>query len=127
MVVVVAAVIERDDAFLITLRQSGTHLAGQWEFPGGKVHPHETHSEALRRELFEELDIVGEIGELLHTVKHSYPEKTVELYFYRCGCDGEPKPMMGQQMQWAPRERLTSLPFPEADRDLLRLLVHSRL
>jgi 8-oxo-dGTP diphosphatase len=122
---VVAAVIERDDAFLVTLRQSGTHLEGHWEFPGGKVHPHETHGEALRRELFEELDIVADVGELLHTVTHAYPDKTVELYFYRCSFDGVAKPMMGQGMQWVARERLASLPFPEADRDLLARLVHS--
>jgi 8-oxo-dGTP pyrophosphatase MutT (NUDIX family) len=61
-VVVVAAVIERDGAFLLTLRPEGTHLAGRWEFPGGKVHVSETHAEALRRELFEELDIVAEVG-----------------------------------------------------------------
>jgi 8-oxo-dGTP diphosphatase len=118
-------VIERDDAFLVTLRQSGTHLEGHWEFPGGKVQPHETHAEALRRELFEELDIVAEVGELVHTVRHQYPETTVELFFYRCDFKGEPKPMMGQDMQWAPRERLSSLPFPEADRELLARLVHS--
>ena len=121
-VVVVAAVIEQDDAFLLTLRPGGTHLAGHWEFPGGKVHPSETHAEALRRELFEELDIVGHVGELVHTITHAYPEKTVELFFYRCGFAGEPKPMMGQQMRWVPREELGALPFPDADRALISVL-----
>jgi 8-oxo-dGTP diphosphatase len=115
-------VIERDGAFLVTLRQSGTHLEGHWEFPGGKVHAHETHAEALRRELFEELDIVADVGELVHSVTHAYPEKTVTLFFYRCAFDGAPKPMMGQQMQWVARGRLTELPFPEADRGLLATL-----
>ena len=99
-IVVVAAIIERDDAFLVTLSPDGTHLAGHWEFPGGKVHDSETHVEALRREMFEELDAVVEVGELVHTVTHAYPEKTVQLFFYRCGLLGEPKPMIGQQMQW---------------------------
>jgi len=121
-IAVVAAVVERDNAFLLTLRLDGTHLAGHWEFPGGKVHNHESHTEALRRELFEELDIVGEVGELVHTVTHAYPEKAVELFFYRCQFKGEPKPMMGQQMRWVPREELTRLPFPDGDRDLIRLL-----
>jgi 8-oxo-dGTP diphosphatase len=121
-IVVVAAVIERDGSFLLTLRPDGTHLAGHWEFPGGKVHDHESHAEALRRELFEELDIVGEVGALAHTVTHEYPEKTVELFFYRSAFEGEPKPMMGQQMRWVPREELTRLPFPEADRQLIALL-----
>jgi 8-oxo-dGTP diphosphatase len=121
--VVVAAVIEQDAAFLLTLRPDGTHLAGHWEFPGGKVHPSETHAEALRREIYEELDAVADVGELVHTVTHAYPEKTVELFFYRCRLSGVPKPMIGQQMRWVPRVELASLPFPAADRDLISQLV----
>jgi 8-oxo-dGTP diphosphatase len=122
-VVVVAAVIERDDTFLLTLRPAGTHLAGYWEFPGGKVHSSETHAEALRREIFEELDAVAHVGDLVHTVTHAYPEKSVELFFYRCDLMGEPKPMMGQQMRWVSRADLAGLPFPEADRDLIARLI----
>ena len=121
-IVVVAAIIEQDDAFLLTLRPDGTHLAGHWEFPGGKVDAHETHSEALRREVFEELDAAVEVGELAHTVTHAYPEKTVQLFFYRCQLRGEPKPMLGQQMRWVPRQQLSLLPFPDADRELINLL-----
>ncbi len=122
-VVVVAAVIERDDAFLLTLRPDGTHLAGHWEFPGGKVHHSETHVEALRREIYEELDAVAQVGELVHTVTHAYPEETVELFFYRCEIAGEPKPMMGQGMRWVSRAELAALSFPEADRDLISQLI----
>ena len=121
-VVVVAAIVERDDAFLLTLRPDGTHLAGHWEFPGGKVDLHENHAEALRREVFEELDAVVDVGELAHTVTHAYPDKTVQLFFYRCALRGEPKPMMGQQMRWVHRRELAQLPFPEADRELISLL-----
>ena len=121
-IVVVAAIIERDGTFLVTLRPDGTHLAGHWEFPGGKVHHSETHVEALRREVFEELDCVVEVGELAHSVTHAYPEKTVQLFFYRCALKGEPKPIVGQQMQWVEKSELSQLPFPEADRDLIKLL-----
>ena len=121
-IVVVAAIIERDGRFLVTLRPDGTHLAGHWEFPGGKVHHSETHVEALRREVFEELDCVVEVGELAHTVTHAYPEKTVQLFFYRCALEGEPKPIVGQEMQWVGKGELSQLPFPEADRDLIKLL-----
>ena len=121
-IVVVAAVIERDGSFLLTLRPDGTHLAGHWEFPGGKVHHSETHTEALRREIFEELDAIAHVGEIVHTDTHTYPEKTVELFFYRCELEGEPKPMLGQQMRWVDRAELSSLAFPEADRDLITLL-----
>ena len=126
MITVVAAVIERDDAFLLTLRPDGTHLSGHWEFPGGKVDHSETHVEALRREIFEELDAVAEVGELVHSVMHAYPEKTVELFFYRCELKGEAKPMLGQEMRWVPRHELASLPFPDADRDLITHLVERR-
>ena len=121
-IVVVAAVIEQDDAFLLTLRPDGTHLEGHWEFPGGKVHPSETHAEALRRELYEELDIVATVGACIHRVTHAYPEKTVELHFYGCTFAGEPKPMIGQEMRWVRRDELAGLPFPEADRDLIAIL-----
>jgi len=125
-IVVVAAVIERDGSFLLTLRPDGTHLAGHWEFPGGKVHHSETHVEALRREIFEELDAIAHVGEIVHTVTHAYPEKTVELFFYRCDLEGEPKPMIGQEMRWATRAELAALPFPEADRDLISHLIERR-
>ncbi len=121
-IVVVAAIIERNGRFLVTLRPDGTHLAGHWEFPGGKVDAHETHVEALRREVFEELDCVVDVGELTHTVNHTYPEKTVQLFFYRCGLSGEPKPMLGQGMRWVAKSELAQLPFPEADRDVITLL-----
>jgi 8-oxo-dGTP diphosphatase len=121
-IVVVAAVLERDDRFLVTLRPAGTHLAGHWEFPGGKCMPSETHAEALRRELYEELDIVGIVHDCMHTVTHTYPERSVELHFYRCDFDGEPKPMMGQGMRWVSRDELGALRFPEADADLVALL-----
>jgi mutator protein MutT len=98
-------------------------MARTWEFPGGKVHQSETHTEALRREIFEELDAVATVGEMVHTVVHSYTEKTVELFFYRCDLAGEPKPMMGQDMKWVARSELASLPFPDADRDLISQLI----
>lgn len=120
--VVVAAVIERDDHFLLTLRPGGTHLAGHWEFPGGKCLPHETHAEALRRELHEELDIAGVVGERIWDVTHHYPDRTVELHFYQCAFEGTPKPMLGQEMQWVARSALTHLRFPPADAALIRRL-----
>ena len=120
--VVVAAVIERDGCFLLTLRPAGTHLADYWEFPGGKCEPHETHAEALRRELREELDIVAEVGALEFVATHAYPERTVALHFYRCTFVGEPRAMIGQEMRWVARANLATLPFPDADLDLIARL-----
>ena len=122
LVVVVAAVIERADRVLVTERQPGTHLSGFWEFPGGKIEPGETHVECLEREMREELGVVSEVGPELLATRFEYPDRTVELHFRRCVLRGEPTPMLGQRMEWVPRDQLHALPFPPADRELIDLL-----
>lgn len=119
---VVAAVIEEDDRFLVTLRQKGVHLEGMWEFPGGKIHDGETHAQALRREMLEELDTDVDVHELVFHTTHAYPERTIALYFYRCVLRGTPRPLLGQQMRWVDRAELPSLGFPPADEELITKL-----
>ena len=121
-IVVTAAVIERDDAFLVTRRQRGVHLEGYWEFPGGKCEPGESLAECHGRELREELAVHVVIGEEILTTTHVYPERSVELHFLRCELRGEPVPQQGQAMQWVARENLTTLEFPPADEELIRIL-----
>ncbi|MBI3047548.1 MAG: (deoxy)nucleoside triphosphate pyrophosphohydrolase [Acidobacteria bacterium] len=125
MTVVVAAVIEEDHHILVTRRQPGVHLAGMWEFPGGKIDPEESHSAALRRELREELGVDADVGELVYETTHAYPDVTVELYFYRCRLIGHPRPLLGQEMRWVPRAELPTLGFPPADKELIDRLVQS--
>jgi mutator protein MutT len=124
-VIVVAAVIETDERFLVTRRQPGVHLAGLWEFPGGKIDPDEPHAAALRRELEEELDVEVEVGECVYRTVHAYDDRTVELHFYRCVLKGEPRPLLGQEMRWVPRSELASLGFPPADAELIERLTRS--
>jgi len=71
LVHVVAAVIQRESRYLITRRNEGTHLAGLWEFPGGKVGAAEAPEAALRRELREELGVDAAVGDLMETVTWS--------------------------------------------------------
>ena len=123
--IVVAAVIEANQRFLVTRRQEGVHLAGMWEFPGGKIDPNEGHAAALRRELREELDVDVEVGERVFHTLHAYDDRTVELYFYRCSLKGAPRPLLGQQMRWVSRGELRSLGFPPADTELINLLTES--
>ena len=123
--IVVAAVIEEDDRFLLTRRQPGVHLAGMWEFPGGKIDPAETHAAALEREMREELDTGVTVAELVFHATHEYPDRTIALYFYRCTLVGTPRPLLGQEMRWVPRNELASLGFPPADEALITLLLES--
>lgn len=123
--IVVAAVIEANERFLVTRRQAGVHLAGMWEFPGGKIDLDEPHASALRRELKEELDVEADVGERVYHTVHAYDDRTVELHFYRCALKGEPRPLLGQQMRWVPRAELRSLGFPPADAELIEMLTKS--
>lgn len=122
MIVVTAAVIEREGRFLMTRRLKGTHLAGAWEFPGGKCDPGESLTACLARELREELGVGADIGREIFTVDHTYPERTVRLHFFEAVIHDEPRPLLGQEMRWVAREELRLLELPEADRGLVELL-----
>jgi mutator protein MutT len=118
-IVVTAAIIERDGAFLVTRRPLGVHLEGLWEFPGGKCEPGESQEGCLRREIQEELDTDVRVSEEIFGVTHSYDDRTVELHFLRCEMLGEPRPLLGQEMKWVAREALDQLSFPPADAELI--------
>ena len=125
-IVVTAAVVEREGAFLLTRRLDGTHLAGQWEFPGGKVHAGETLQESLAREIREELDAEIAVGDEILATVHDYPERSIELRFFRCTLRSEPKPILGQEMRWVPLGELASIRLPPADDELVRLLIEGQ-
>ena len=117
------AVVEHDGRFLIGQRPEGVPLAGLWEFPGGKVAPGESHQEALRREMQEELDTDVAVHSLVSTAAHAYDDRHVTLHFYRCELAGSPRPLLGQEMRWVPRAELPALGFPPADEELIAKLV----
>lgn len=119
---VAAAIIEDQGRYFVTRRQKGTHLAGLWEFPGGKSEPGESLADCLRRELREELGAEVVIGDEIFAVTHHYADRSVELHFLSCRFLNAPVPLLGQEMQWVPRERLRSLKFPPADDELVALL-----
>jgi 8-oxo-dGTP diphosphatase len=125
-IVVTAAVIERDGTFLVTRRQKGVHLEGYWEFPGGKCDAGEPLAACLARELREELDAAARIGDEIFTTTHAYPERRVELHFFRCELENEPRPQLGQEMRWVAREELAALEFPPADAELIQWLGQRR-
>ena len=108
-IVVAAAVIERDGQFLVTRRQEGVHLAGFWEFPGGKCEAGESLADCLAREIREELAVSATVGETVLSTSHDYPDRRIVLHFLRCRISGEPHPQQGQEMRWVTRDELRAL------------------
>ncbi len=113
---VAAAVIEHQGRYLITCREAGVHLAGYWEFPGGKREADETFEACARREVFEELGIELTTPRPLTITRYEYPDKSVELHFFRCSLShGDPRPLGCVDFRWVRPEELAEYSFPPAD------------
>ena len=125
VVEVSAGLVFRAGQLLITQRPAGSHLAGLWEFPGGKREPGESFEECLRRELQEELGVDVRVHEEIERITHDYPEKSVHLRFYRCTlteAGDEPRAIGCQAVAWVTRKTLGNYAFPAADARLLAML-----
>ncbi len=118
-VVVAAAVILEGGRVLLTQRKAGTHLAGAWEFPGGKVEAGEDPREALRRELREEVGLETRVGEIVDVTFHRYEDadKAVLLLFFEATREAgsEPRALDVAAFRWARAGELRTEDFPPAD------------
>ena len=122
---VVAAVIEHANRFLVTRRQDGVHLAGHWEFPGGKVAAGETHAAALRREIIEELDADVVVHDLVLETTHTIPSgrsrcSSIAAICWERRSRCSARRWSGFRVRSCPR-----WPFPPADDELIRMLTAS--
>jgi 8-oxo-dGTP diphosphatase len=123
-ITVVAAVI-RDAVgrILLTRRPAGVHMAGLWEFPGGKLLEGEAPAAALERELDEELGVTVLVGEPITFAVHEEPRLRILLLFYSAGItDGKPTPREGQEIEWVAPAELRRYPTPPADAALVEML-----
>lgn len=122
---VVAAVVVHDGKILCMQRGASSYpyTAFHWEFPGGKIEPHETPQEALRRELQEEMDYAVEILELIGDVQHTYPDFALRLRAYHCSAttkDFHRKEHLAHC--WLSPKELEQLDWCAADYPLIELI-----
>ncbi|VUD40315.1 8-oxo-dGTP diphosphatase [Thalassocella blandensis] len=121
--VAVGVVLNEASQVCVTKRKAGQHLAGFWEFPGGKVEAGESVIEALGRELKEEIGIGFSKAEPLIEIRHSYPDKDVFLDVHVIGgIEGDAIGREGQQLKWLDLTALTAVEFPEANIPILRAI-----
>ncbi|MGE3756528.1 MAG: (deoxy)nucleoside triphosphate pyrophosphohydrolase [Pseudobdellovibrionaceae bacterium] len=117
---VVAGFLRKEGKLLVGQRPETHSLAGQWEFPGGKIESGEPPEIALQRELREELGIEAEIGDLKIACTHSYGEINILILFYEVRYwKGEPKAQHHLQLDWINPEELNTRAIPEANKKIL--------
>ena len=121
--VVAAALFDARRRVLIAERPAGKHMAGWWEFPGGKVGAGESDTAALARELHEELGIEARPEAQIMTLTHDYPDRIVDLVLWRASLvSGEPRGLDGQQLKWVDCQELGNERLLEADRPFIAAL-----
>jgi 8-oxo-dGTP diphosphatase len=121
--VVAGAVTRADGRILIAQRPPGKHLAGGWEFPGGKLESGEARAAGLARELREELDITIRDPRPLVRVRHIYPygEVLIDMWVVT-RYQGEPQGLDGQALRWITQDELATANLLPADRPIVRAL-----
>ena len=121
---VVAGVLNDDRGrVLICQRPPGKHMAGSWEFPGGKLDAGESRFEALTRELREELGLVLEQARPLIRYRHAYPDRRIDLDVWQVErFTGEPRGLEGQALDWVATNALDAASLLPADRPIINAL-----
>ena len=114
--VIVGIVTDASGRVLIGQRPEGKHMAGSWEFPGGKLESGELPFDGLKRELMEELGIHVASAEPFLEQSHRYPDREVRLDVWWVEMfEGDARPLEGQVLRWVGPTELESVPLLPAD------------
>lgn len=123
VVEVAVGVIQKGNKIYISKRADELHQGGKWEFPGGKREQGETISQALTRELKEEIGIQVISQKALLVIEHDYGDKKVRLDVRLVdGFDGEARQQEGQQAKWVAIDELDQYEFPKANVEIITFL-----
>ncbi len=124
IVQVVAALIWKDNKFMICQRPANKTRAFQWEFVGGKSEKGETREEALIRECKEELDVTVKVGDIFMEVDHQYPDINVHLTLFNSEiAEGEVKMLEHNDIKWIAPDEIDNYTFCPADKDILEKII----
>lgn len=120
MIEVTCAIIQQQGKILATKRSHGMHLAGQWEFPGGKIEEGETGEACIVREILEELNINVRVKRKFIPISHQYPDKEILLIPFLCEImSGEIRLREHDEFRWVGKEDILQLNWAAADMELI--------
>jgi len=120
---VVAAIIKKDNLYLVTQRNRNKHMGLKWEFPGGKVEANETLKEALTREIYEELNININVYEKLAEESYKDSEINIVLHYFLCSIkDGVINLNEHEAMEWIDKTDFDKYDFVEGDGNITSLI-----
>ena len=123
MIQVVAAIVKRDEKYLVARRKPGKHLAGYFEFPGGKIEENESPEISLERELKEELGVSSCVGRFLGESLYDYGQITIHLLAYSVVIDGTIEKSADHDLiKWVSLDQLSKLRLAPADIPLLEYI-----
>ena len=113
--------VEQNKRFLVLKRPAGAHLAGLWEFPGGKKKPEESWDQCAHRELFEETGLTASELSEIRTIVHPYADRTVEIRFYYTG-HARGNLTTDHEYAWLFPAEMHPEEFPEANSEIIKWL-----
>ena len=120
---VVAAIIKKDNTYLIAQRNRKKYMGLKWEFPGGQVEPNETFHEALSREIQEELSIDINVGEKIAEEKYNDDQIDIILHYYLCSeKNGTMRLNEHESIAWIEKKDFDKYAFVKGDGNVLSLL-----
>lgn len=126
MIDVVAALIWKNNKFMICQRPAHKARGLLWEFVGGKVEQGETKEQALIRECQEELAVTLSVSDVFMDVIHEYPDITVHLTLFNATiAEGEPKKIEHNDIQWITPSEISNYEFCPADEEILAKILAS--
>ena len=127
MTEVVAALIWKNNKFMICQRPANKARGLLWEFVGGKVETDETKEQALIRECKEELNILLSVGDVFMDVVHEYPDLTVHLTLFNATiAEGEPQKLEHNDIQWISPSEIPNYEFCSADKEILKKIIETK-